>query len=124
MGDLSPTYSTGQSRQWGSDKRETVHAWAQDIVTTHDNVVTLLLTGMIVRSNQASSSLVVFNGTSGILELIAHYVAGTPQQVRTTRQLLVLLPAFIDDTPFVEETEEEITRRRHSPTRSRTATRR
>merc|ERR1711865_548262 len=58
--DLSPTYSTGQSRQWGSDKRDTVHAWAQDIVTTHDNVVTLLLTGMIVRSNQASSSLVVF----------------------------------------------------------------
>ena len=110
--DLSPLYHNGQKRPWSFDKRELVLEWAQDIVTTHDNVVTLLLTGMIVRSNQASSSLVVFKGTSGILELIAHYVAYTPQQVRTPRQLLVLLPAFIDDTPFVEETEEERTRRR------------
>jgi len=99
--DLSLTYSNGKRRPWGFDKRELVREWAQDIVTTHDNVVTLLLTGMIVRSNQASSSLVVFNGTSEILELIAHYVAYTPQQVRTPRQLLVLLPAFIDDTPFI-----------------------
>ena len=106
--DLSPTYSNGQSRQWGFDKRETVLAWAKYIVTNHDTVVTLLLTGMIVRSNQTASSLVVFNGTSGILELIAHYAAGTPQQVRTPRQLLVLLPAFIDDTPFVEVEDEEV----------------
>ena len=97
--DLSPTYSTGRSRQWGSDKRETVHAWAQDIVTNYDNVVTLLLTGTF--ASASTSPLVVFKGPSEILELIAQYVAGTPQRVRMSRQLLVLLPAFIDDTPFV-----------------------
>ena len=103
--DLSPTYSNFL-RKYGPDKRETVLAWAQDIVTNHDTVVTLLLTGMIVRSNQTSSSLVVFKGTSGILEVIALYMAEiTPQQVRMLRQLMVLLRAFIDDTQF--ETEDE-----------------
>merc|ERR1711865_1042689 len=117
--DLSLTYSNGKRRPWGFDKRELVREWAQEIVTTHDNVVTLLLTGMIVRSNQASSSLVVFNGISGILALIAQYVAGTPQQLVTLRQLMILLPVFIDDTPFVEETERERTIRLRRMNRTR-----
>jgi len=110
-------------RIWDYDKREKVQAWAQDIVTNHDTVVTVLLTGMIVRSNQTSSSLVVFKGTSGILEVIAQYMAEKPpHQVRMLRQLMILLRAFIDDTPF--ETEEEYAmpderQRRRTPPRRR-----
>ena len=104
---------------WKHDKRLTVLAWARDAITTHDTVKLLLLTGTIVptslyrrhpnnpyatRSNKrmkkSSSPLVMLKGKSGILELIAHYVAGTPQQLRPLRQLNVLLPAFIEDTPF------------------------
>ena len=102
--DLSPTYSTSR-RQYGPDKRETVLAWVRDAVATYDNVVTLLLTGTI--ASASTSPLVVFKGTSEILELIAQYVAGTPQQVRMLRQLMVLLSAFIDDTQFVDREEEE-----------------
>ena len=91
---------------WQDDKRLTVLSWARNAVATHDTVVELLLTGMIVRSNQTSSSLEVFKGTSGILELIAHYISGTPQQLRTLRQLIDRLPAFIADVPFVEEEED------------------
>jgi len=46
-------------------------------------------------------------GKSGILEVIAHYVAGTPQQRHTLRQLMDRLPAFIADEPFVEPFVEE-----------------
>ena len=57
-----------------------------------------------------SSPLVVFKGTSGILEVIADY-AGKPnaRDVRTLRQLLALLPVFIDDTPFesFEDTDDD-----------------
>ena len=53
-----------------------------------------------------SSPLVIFKGKSGILELIAHYIAGTPQQLRTLRQLVDRLPALIADVPFVIEEED------------------
>ena len=92
---------------WQDDRRLPLLSWARDAVTNHDTVVKVLLTGMIVRSNQTSSSLEVFKGKSGILELIAHYVVGTPHQVRTLRQLIDRLPAFIVDVPFVPFVEEE-----------------
>ena len=91
-------------RFWREDRRSTVLSWAQDTVATHDNVVQLLVTGTIVRSNNEELSLLVmFNGTSGILELISHFVAGTQHQLRSRRQLMDCLSTFIDDTPFVEE---------------------
>ena len=106
--------------KWDYDKRLTVLAWAQDTVTNHENMK-IFLKGTILssasfrrhpkneyatRSNKrmkVSSPLVVFKGTSGILELIADFVAGTPQQVRSLHQLLNLLSAFIADVPFVIE---------------------
>ena len=113
-----------QSRIWEDDQRLTVLSWARDVITTHDTVKVLLITGTIVptslfrrhpnnpyatRSNKrrktSSSPLVMLKGKAGILELIAHYVAGTPQELRPLRQLLTQLPAFIADVPFVVEDE-------------------
>ena len=68
--------------------------WARDVVTTHDNVVKL--------------PLPLAKGKSDILELIAQYVAGTPSQIRTLRQLLNHLLAFIAEVPFVGEMIEEV----------------
>ena len=96
-----------QSRFWRDDKRLPILSWAQDSVARHTKVVQLLLTGTIVRSNQTSSLLGMFKGKSGILELIAHYVAGTKQQLRTLRQLTDRLPAFIADVPFVVDEDED-----------------
>ena len=104
---------------WSYDRRLSLLSWAQNSVAA----VPVLLTGTIesaaasrrhpknpyaTRSHKRqkisqSSSLVVLNGKSGILELIAHYVAGTPQQVRTLRQLITLLPVFIANVPFVDD---------------------
>ena len=115
-----------QSRAWDEDRRLAILAWARDAVTTHDTVKVLLLTGTMVptsvfrrhpnnpyatRSNKrrrkSSSPLVMLKGKSGILELIARYVSGTKQQLRTLRRFNVLLPVFIEDTPFAEEDEDE-----------------
>ena len=57
----------------------------------------------------------MFKGTSAILEMIAAYIEKpSARAVRTLRQLLALLPAVIEDTPFstfprrsLEETDEE-----------------
>ena len=96
-----------------------------DAIRTYATVKVLLLTGTIVptslyrrhpnnpyatRSNKrmkksSSSPLVMLKGKAGILELIAHYVSGTPKQLRPLRQLSVLLPAFIVDVPFVVDDE-------------------
>ena len=109
---------------WSYDKRLTVLAWVRDTVAAHDNVK-VFLTGTIVpassfrrhpenpyatrskRTKVAPSPLVLLKGKSGILEVIAHYVAGTPQQRHTLRQLMDRLPAFIADEPFVEPFVEE-----------------
>ena len=109
---------------WKDDIRLPILAWVRDAVATHDNVK-VFLTGTIVstslfrrhpknpyvtRSKKpkvAPSPLVLLKGKSGILELIAHYVAGTPQQRRTLRQLMDRLPVFIADVPFVVEEEED-----------------
>ena len=111
---------------WPGDKRLTVLSWAQHSIAAYENVK-LFLTGTIVsvssvrrHSNNSyatrghkrmkivspSSPLVIFKGKSGILELIAHYIAGTPQQLRTLRQLVDRLPALIADVPFVIEEED------------------
>ena len=115
---------------WEYDKRRKVLSWARDAVSLHDNFQ-VVLTGTILpaasfhrhphnqyatRSTTNSSPLVMFKGTSGILEMIAAYV-GKPnaRAVRTLRQLLALLPAVIEDTSFAtfprrtvqEETDEE-----------------
>jgi len=113
-----------QSRTWDEDRRLAILVWTRDVITTHATVTFLLLTGTIVptslyrrhpnnpyatRSNKrmkkSSSPLVMLKGKSGILELITHYVSGTPQQLRTLRQLLTQLPALIADVPFVVEDE-------------------
>ena len=105
---------------WQEDKRLTVLAWAQTSVAAYENV-NVFLTGTLVSASSSSvcatrshkrrkvspSPLVIFNGKSGILELIAHYSAETPQQLRTRRQLVNLLPAFIADVPFVIEEDED-----------------
>lgn len=55
--------------------------------------------------------MAILNGKPGILKVVADYVVGgTPQHVRTLRQLMDRLPAFIKDIPFrgrEEEGEEE-----------------
>ena len=81
-----------QGRIWREDRRRTVVSWARGAVTTHDNV-TVLLTGMNLFSDEE---------LPGIIELIAHYVAGSQQQLRTLRQLMDRLPTFIENVPFVE----------------------
>ena len=101
-----------EGSEWSEDKRLSLLSWAQNSVAA----VPVLLTGTIVSATKPyatrshkrqkrsqASALVVLNGKSGILELIAHYVAGTPHQVRTLRQLITLLPVFMADVPFVVE---------------------
>lgn len=99
------------------DQRLDVFEWAQDTVATRDNVLKLLLTGLIdrrhpkntyaTRSSQNVSSLTVFKTFQGILELILHFAVGTPQQLRTPRQLIERLPIFMREVPFVREWFEE-----------------
>ena len=110
---------------WSYDRRLTVLSWAQDAVTNHDNVE-LFFKGTIIPaasfrrhpkneyatrskriklSSSSSSPLVMFKGKSGILELISKYAGNPkPQELRIFRQLLVRLPAFIEDVPFVDRT--------------------
>ena len=110
---------------WSYDRRLTVLSWAQDAVTNHDNVE-LFFKGTIIPaasfrrhpkneyatrskriklSSSSSSLLVMFKGKSGILELISKYTGNPkPQELRIFRQLLVRLPAFIEDVPFVDRT--------------------
>ena len=78
-------------------------------VSMHDNV-TLFLTGTIVSPSSSSSSsasppsspLKIFQGKAGIVESISYYVGNPipPQELRILRQLLDLLPIFIEDVPF------------------------
>ena len=105
---------------WQDDERLNVLSWAQDAVSTHDNFK-VFLTGTIISSaafrrhpnneyaarstrmkcSPSSSRLIMLKGKSDILQLIAVYVGlPTAKNVRIFRQLMVLLPAFIEDTPF------------------------
>ena len=95
--DLSPTPIHGSPVKWDSDKREPVLAWARDAardaITARDNSP-LFVSGTILFPHD-------------ILESIAQYMAGTPQQVRMLRQLIERLSAFIAEVPFVPFVEEE-----------------
>ena len=111
---------------WKDDKRLPILAWAQDNVTNYERIH-LFLKGTIVSSSTlrrhpkndyvtrskrmkvSPSPLVMFKGKSGILELVAEYV-GYPtaaHELRIFRQLIDLLPAFIEDVPFVKDYEDE-----------------
>ena len=123
--DIVMRRDLGQHDSWSEDKRLPILSWAQDAITTHD-MIQLFLKGTILSSSSfrrhpnneyatrskrmrlsstaaasSSSPLVIFKGKSGILELISKYV-GVPQprEIRIFRQVMVLLPAFIEDVPF------------------------
>ena len=119
--ELNPAMNTF-AEKWCDDKRLTVLSWARDAVTIHE-IVMLLLKGTMLSPSSSQfrrhpnnhyatrskrmklsftpSSLVVLNGKSGILELIAEYAGNPkPKELRIFQQLLVLLPAYIEDTPF------------------------
>ena len=90
--DLSPRYSTGL-RDWVHDKRLPILAWAQDAVTTHDDFHDqLVLTGTILFPDTVVPE---------ILQIIADFVVGTPQQLRILRQVSRRLAAFREEVPFV-----------------------
>ena len=76
-----------------------VLAWVQDAITTHDNFQ-LFFTGTIILFPDEDV-------LPEILQIIADYVVGTRQQIRTLRQLTEVLPRFIDNVPFVDDKEEE-----------------
>ena len=108
-----------QYGEWRDDRRLPILAWAQETVTTHANFQ-LLLTGTIVsassvrrhpknryrtrskRTKVSHSPLEQLNGKSGVLKVVAEYAGyPTPQELRTLRQLIRLLTAFIKEVPFV-----------------------
>merc|ERR1711865_583167 len=100
---------------WKYDHRLPVLAWAQDAVKNHRRLK-LFLKGAIRSSASnkgmtvatASSSLVLLNGNSYILALIAQYVAGgTKAQVNTLHHLRIRLTALIANTPFEEDSDDE-----------------
>ena len=114
--DLSPYYDSYP--KWNEDHRVSVLAWALDAITTHDNVK-LFLTGTLVSASSCRrypkneyatrshkrmkvvlSPLVVFQGKSGILELVAAYVEPKPKphEFHLFRQLIEHLPAIIART--------------------------
>ena len=89
--DFTPVYSPIEG--WQDDVRLRLLAWAQNVVTNHDNVTLL---------SASSPPLVIFDGKSGILKLVVDYVGNpTPEELRLFRRLLELLPVFIADVPFV-----------------------
>ena len=73
--------------KWDLDAWRTVLSWAQNVVTAHDNSE-LFVSGTIIFPDD-------------ILEIMSDYVAGTQQEVRTLRQLIERLPAFLPEVPFV-----------------------
>ena len=92
---------------WTINRRPELLLWAREVVTTHQHFM-LFLKGTVTSS---SSLLETFNGKSGILELIGEYV-GNPKakDVRTLRQLIELLSAFIEEWPLlpIQSDEEEV----------------
>ena len=127
--DIVMRRDLGQHDSWSEDKRLPILSWAQDAITTHD-MIQLFLKGTILSSSSfrrhpnneyatrskrmrlssttTSSSLVMFKGKSGILELISKYLGNPkPQELRIFRQLIRLLSTFIEDVPFVEEEDDD-----------------
>ena len=88
--DLFPNDPT---QHWREDKRLPILAWAQDAVTTHDDFHDqLVLTGTILFPDKVVPE---------ILQIIADFVVGTPQQIQTLHQLSRRLAAFREEVPFV-----------------------
>ena len=113
-------FPTGYFSWKKDDKRLTVLSWVQDAVTTHNNF-NIFLKGTIILSavfrrhpnneyatrskrmklSPSSSLLIMLKGKSGILQLIGAYTGySKSNDLRIFRQLIILLPAFIEDTPF------------------------
>ena len=114
---------------WFNDKRLILLSWAQDAVAIHATFQ-FFLKGTILpassfrrhpsnyyatrskrikvsSSTKTTSPLVIFNGKSGIFELISEYTGiPKPKELRIFRQLMDLLPAFIEDVPFAPFEEE------------------
>ena len=103
--DLSPRYSTDARRNWGYDKREALLAWARNTVTDHENFQFLFMERVLFEDD--TGKVLSSSSTPGIVDLMAHYVAGTPEHLHTLRQLLDRLEVYIDDVPFVEDEEED-----------------
>ena len=81
------------TQHWREDKREPLLAWAHEAVTTHDDFQDqLVVTGTILFPDTVVPE---------ILQIIADFVVGTPQQIRTLRQLRRRLAAFREEVPFV-----------------------
>ena len=108
---------------WPDDYRLTILSWVQDTVTTNDNFQ-LALTGTNVSATSSSFCSHPINPhatrskkrmkvspspspsplVEDALKLVAEYVGNpTAHELRIFRQLLDLLPAFIEDVPFVKE---------------------
>jgi hypothetical protein len=89
------------------DIRPQLLLWAQKTVQLHSAVL-LFLGGTISASAQESSPLQIFNGKSGITELIGDYtgVERRASKLRMLRQLADflsdLLSAFLEDTIWVQ----------------------
>ena len=96
-----------------ADNRLIVLDRAHDAVTTHDNLKSFLkgtiTTSASIRrrpnneyaTRSRLSPLVLLKGKSDILKVIANYAGMLKaKDVRTLRQLLVLLPVFIENEPF------------------------
>lgn len=94
---------------WPDDKRLDLLSWARGAVTTHENVLLLLLGTIESPSSSSSSSpLEKLNGKSGILELVVNYVGNpTPHELRIFRRLMDLLPTFIKEKPFATEDDDD-----------------
>ena len=108
---------------WRDDYRLPILSWVQGAVTTNDNFQ-LALTGTNVSATSSSFCSHPINPhatrskkrmkvspspspsplVEDALKLVAEYVGNpTAHELRIFRQLLDLLPAFIEDVPFVKE---------------------
>ena len=92
---------------WDHDRRLNVLSWARNAVIIYNDIQLLLKGALVVPSSSSSSSspLAKFNGASEIFEIVAEY-AGCPtaHELRIFRQLIDLLPAFIENVPFSRRT--------------------
>ena len=84
----------------GPDKRPQLLLWAQETAQLHSTFLIFLGGTISAASAQESSPLQIFNGKSGIMELIGDYagVERRASKLRMLRQLADLLSAFLEDT--------------------------
>jgi len=84
----------------GPDKRPQLLLWAQETAQLHSTFLIFLGGTISAAAAQESSPLQIFNGKSGIMELIGDYagVERRASKLRMLRQLADLLSAFLEDT--------------------------